>query len=53
MNEKVIKKRMTTMLILVLLLTVILGSGTGAILLSLKRVQVDIRSTNVTNQLEE
>lgn len=53
MNEQVIKKRVTMMLILVLLLTVILGSGTGAILLSLKRVQLDIRSTTVTNQLDE
>ena len=53
MNEKVIKKRIKVMVILVLFLTIILGSGTSAILLVLKSVQVNVRSTDVKKQLKE
>lgn len=53
MNERVIRKRIKAMALFVLLLTVVLGGGTGAILTVLKKVQVEVRRSSIEKELAE
>ena len=53
MNEKIIKKRITRMIIWVLILTIALGSSVFIIFNTLKKVQTDVNSTKITKRMEE